>query len=171
MSWANSNHLIFSGVGLDLEVDIHTLEEFQKHEWWLLLESILSRNSEKLKQAKKDLHKLVDMIKQDGLYVQTYILPFIIDERKEHSTLLQVLEVSSQFPKTSASIFRQIMSIDLLQRMTGIVDVPEVDVEAPMLYTTMFPDGLGFLDSYAVDLTAIGEQKRTEFDINICQQL
>ncbi len=69
-------------------------------------------------------------IKSDGYRAESYIFPFIYDERQASSTVLE--------------------------RLLGLVDVPSVDVEVPMLYTSGLPFGIGFLKSYGAGLPAVG---------------
>jgi hypothetical protein len=122
-SWIGQYNLSVLGLGFDLEADWRNLQEINESKWVLLLESVVSRfKLDALNYAKKVYEGLANQIKSDGYQVQTYTMPLIYDERKIGSTLLE--------------------------RLTGFVDVQNVDTEAPMLYTTLFPYGLGVLQSY-----------------------
>jgi hypothetical protein len=63
--------------------------------------------------------------------VESYIFPFIYDERRANSQLLELL--------------------------LGLVDVTAVDNEIPLLYTSGLPLGLGFLKSYGKGLKSVGK--------------
>jgi len=124
MNWTKTYDLEWSSFGLDLEVDMRNEEEFQNDQWIILMESVFSRNMEALELARSELYSLVDLIHSYGYPVQTYIIPFILDERKINSTILQ--------------------------RLIGAVDIHGnlIDMEVPMLYSSAFPDGLGLMESY-----------------------
>lgn len=71
-------------------------------------------------------------IKADGYRAESYIFPFIYDERETHGQMLELL--------------------------LGLVDVKSVDVEVPMLYTSGLPLGIGFLKAYGTGLSAVGKK-------------
>jgi hypothetical protein len=121
--WINKYNLKIEGIGFDLELDWRNIQEIMNNQWLLLIESIITRfKVNELQYAKNIFNNLIEQIHKDGYIVEGYTLPYIYDERKMNSTLFQ--------------------------RITGIVDLPNVDVEAPMLYSSLFPFGLGFLKSY-----------------------
>lgn len=74
---------------------------------------------------------LANQIRSDGYRVESYIFPFIYDERRANSQLLELL--------------------------FGLVDVTAVDDEIPLLYTSGLPLGLGFLKSYGKGLKSVGK--------------
>ena len=130
-AWTAEHGLQWAGVGLDIELDI------QEAQWLLtdrrrLLPVIARRLFDlgRLHRAQREYCALVGRIRADGYRVDSYILPFILDERRVGSTLLQ--------------------------RVGGLVDVP-ADREVPMLYTSFLrPRGPGFLWSYGPEVQAIG---------------
>ncbi|HEX8698525.1 MAG TPA: hypothetical protein VF815_06800 [Myxococcaceae bacterium] len=128
--WTAEHGLRWDGVGLDIEPDIH---EFQQ----LLsgglrrLPALLPRlkRGEQLRQAQAAYAALVARIRADGYRVDTYQLPFIVDERQAGSTLLQ--------------------------RLVGVVDLP-ADREVLMLYSSFLrPHGAGALCSYGAQARSI----------------
>jgi len=132
--WTRKYQLKWAGFGLDLEGDFRNLVEIQQGRWDLLIESLIYRfTPERLEKARQTYESLVHDAKLNGWIVSSYTLPIIYDERAENTTLIQ--------------------------RITGIVDVREgIDFEAPMLYSTLFPYGLGVLASYSdhIDAVAVG---------------
>ncbi len=79
------------------------------------------------------MYEFVNLQQQNGWQVESYIIPFIWEERSVGSTVFQ--------------------------RTSGIIDVSNVNLEIPMLYSSIFPDGIGYLSSYAnqSQTKAIGE--------------
>lgn len=73
----------------------------------------------------------MNQIRADGYKVESYIFPFIYDERRANSQLLELL--------------------------LGLVDVTTVDTEVPLLYTSGLPLGIGFLKSYGKGLKSVGK--------------
>lgn len=77
------------------------MQEINNSQWWLLLESVISRfNVDKLKYAKyvvivvifySQYENLAKSVQEDGYHVLSFTMPFIYDERKEGSTLVQRL--------------------------------------------------------------------------------
>jgi hypothetical protein len=101
-------------------------------EKWHVLAYMLrqSFNWKVFRSARRIYRYLIDEIHTDGYRVDIYQFPLIIDERKAESTLLQ--------------------------RATGIIDLP-ADREVLMLYSSFArPHGAGFLWSYAPEAKAIG---------------
>ena len=130
-TWTAEYDLSWVGVGLDIEPDMRELNRLAR-ERWRYLPHIVRRfmNRKGLRQARAAYQGLVDQIHLDGFQVECYQLPFIEDERKAHSSLLQ--------------------------RLMGIVDI-RVDKEIWMLYSSMFrPNGAGVIASYAPSAQAIG---------------
>jgi len=130
-AWTEENGLTWTGVGLDIEPDIQEFSEFEGRRWRAvpkLLPRLLERK--KLLEAREIYCTLINQIHSDGYRVESYQFPFIADERKAGSTLLQ--------------------------RISGIVDIP-VDREVWMLYTSFNrTNGTGQLASYAPEAQAIG---------------
>lgn len=122
--WIQQNNLSVMSIGFDIELDMQNVIEFKNHSYLLLLESVVKRfGEERLQKGRAAIQKLAKQVKDDGYLLQTYVLPIIYDERIANSTFIQ--------------------------RLLGTVDLVDyVDVEAPMLYSTMFPYGLGIVASY-----------------------
>jgi len=130
-AWSNTHHLTWDGVGLDIEPDIRELQRLITDKWltaWFMLRR--SFNWRLFRSARRIYHNLIEEIHADGYRVDVYQFPFIVDERKAESTLLQ--------------------------RATGIVDLP-ADREVLMLYSSFArPHGAGFLWGYASEAQSIG---------------
>ncbi|HLZ07616.1 MAG TPA: hypothetical protein VKT80_03445, partial [Chloroflexota bacterium] len=87
------------------------------------------RDVEALDRANEQYRALVGQMRADGYRVDSYVIPFFADGRSVGS--------------------------NLLQRLTGLVDVP-VEREIPMLYTSFVrPRGVAILWSYGRDAPAI----------------
>jgi hypothetical protein len=129
-AWTEKNGLLWAGVGLDIEPDICDFSEIASRRW-RSLPQIFKRSMERkrLREAKSLYRSLVNQIHSDGYTIESYQFPIIDDERTAGSTLLQ--------------------------RISGLVDIP-VDREVWMLYSSFVrPDGAGFLASYAPQAQAI----------------
>jgi hypothetical protein len=129
--WTAVHGLRWDGVGLDIEPDIHELQRLLAERWRQVL-SLLRRlrRGERLRQARAAYGALIARIRADGYRVDTYQLPFIVDERQTGSTLLQ--------------------------RMLGVVDLP-ADREVLMLYSSFVrPHGVGVLTAYGPHARSIG---------------
>lgn len=128
--WSEENGLLWAGVGLDIEPDIRDFSGISTRQWSLL--PILFRRfleRKQLQEARLTYQALVNQIHSDGYSAESYQFPIIADERKAGSTLLQ--------------------------RISGLVDIP-VDREVWMLYTSFArPNGPGLLASYAPEAQAI----------------
>ncbi len=129
--WSQENQLHWSGVGIDIEPHWHEVRALFKREWQIVkkgIDRLLRPN--RFREAHEAYLRLFSTIHQDGFSIDTYILPFIIDERRSRSRVLQLL--------------------------FGLVDLP-ADREVLMLYSSLFrPHGLGILGSYAKDAQSIG---------------
>jgi len=130
-AWTDKNDLVWSGIGLDIEPDINQMTEAYSKPSGVLkraLKRYLSKDA--LKQASLGYRKLAVNIKDDGYFLEAYHFPFILDDRKAGSTVVQ--------------------------RLGGLVDVP-VDREVLMLYSSLYqPLGNKILWSYAAEAQAIG---------------
>jgi hypothetical protein len=130
-AWTAEHALRWDGVGLDIEPDIHDLQRLLKSRW-RLLPALLPRlaRGARLREARAAYGTLVDRIRADGHRVDSYQLPFIVDERRAGSTLLQ--------------------------RLLGVLDLP-VDREVLMLYSSFVrPHGPGVLCSYGPRARSVG---------------
>ena len=122
-AWTATHALRWDGVGLDIEPDIQDMTRALQSRW-RLLPALLPRLARggRLREARAAYTALVERARADGFRVDSYQLPFIVDERQAGSTLLQ--------------------------RLTGVLDV-RVDREVLMLYTSLLrPHGPGVLASY-----------------------
>jgi hypothetical protein len=131
ISWSARNGLEWSRVGLDIEPDIQLIQEVLRDRrtgWKKLLPKLL--NGARVKKASADYQNLVARIRSDGFYVESYQIPFILDERKAGSSIMQ--------------------------RLAGLVDL-DVDCEVLMLYSSfMRPYGAGLICEYGSGARGIG---------------
>ena len=130
--WARSKKLRFDGVGLDVEIPLrHTLDLLERGPR-AAAERVLGRRSRAaIARAVLQYSRLVAEIRGDGFRVETYQYPWILDERRARSSLLQ--------------------------RSLGFVDVG-ADLEVPMLYESLAPApwGAAMIDAYGPECQAIG---------------
>ncbi len=129
--WTVDQGLQWEAIGLDIEPDFNQLHGVMRSTWKLApLFLRRSVNFRSLRRARSLYKQLVARIHSDGYRVDSYQLPFIVDDRKAHSAFIQ--------------------------RATGIVDIP-TDREVLMLYTSFArPYGVGALWSYAPDTDSFG---------------
>jgi len=130
-SWTAVHGLQWNGIGLDIETDIHEMQQLALDRR-RLLPALFRRamNAEALRRAQMAYAALVAQIRADGYRVDSYQMPPIIDEREAGSTLLQ--------------------------RLAGVIDL-DVDREVLMLYSSFYrPRGAGVLWSYAPDAQSVG---------------
>jgi len=128
--WTTEHDLHWDGVGLDIEPDIQEMRQLAGGRW-AVLPALLERtfHGERLRQAQTQYAMLAARIRADGHRVDSYLIPFMVDERQAGSTLLR--------------------------RLAGLVDIP-VDREVLMLYTSFFrPRGPGILWSYGSEAASI----------------
>ena len=122
--WVGLHKLNVHGVGLDLEVDRRELEAVSAGNWSKVKEFIQrDDNLTLVRSAQAAMQAVVSQIRSDGYRVESYIAPFILEERHVKSTL---------------------------QRLTGLVDVPRGS-GIPMLYNSEWPLGHSLLTSYLTD--------------------
>lgn len=129
-SWTEENNLNWDGVRLDIQPDIHEMQRWLV-EKWRTIPYMLKRSFKwkTFRSARRIFRYLINEVHSDGYRVDIYQYPFIIDERKAESTLIQ--------------------------RATGILDLP-ADREVLMLYSSFVrPHGAGFLWSYAPEAQCI----------------
>eukprot|EP00029_Vermamoeba_vermiformis_P013834 TRINITY_DN8765_c0_g1_i1.p1 TRINITY_DN8765_c0_g1~~TRINITY_DN8765_c0_g1_i1.p1 ORF type:complete len:359 (-),score=57.50 TRINITY_DN8765_c0_g1_i1:11-1066(-) len=129
--WTHQYGLKWEAIGLDLEIDFKEITMLANLQFSKFFSEVKYRleHPQVLADAKATYASLVSRIKSDGYRVESYIFPFIYDERKANS--------------------------QLLERLLGLVDVTSVDIEIPMLYTSGLPFGIGFLKSYGSGLPAV----------------
>jgi hypothetical protein len=131
--WTAAHDLKWSGIGLDIEMDINKMrqikEEDQAGEFARTLFNRF-RDKRRVEEARQAYKMLVEQIHADGYLVESYHLPVITDERRASATVLQ--------------------------RTMGLVDV-ETDWEVLMLYSSFVrPNGAGTLWSYAPQADSVG---------------
>jgi hypothetical protein len=109
-TWTTTNGLQWAGVGLDIEPGIQefgSIQNNKSHLAWTLIKRYF--DTERIQRARESYSLLIREIQSQGYPVQTYQFPFLADERRAHSTLLE--------------------------RLAGIVDV-RGDREVLMIYTS-----------------------------------
>jgi hypothetical protein len=130
--WSRENNLSWARIGLDIEPDFRAMQTIKKNRLAGIRQ--LTRTTfqrRRLSRAMRAYQKLVRQIHADGFIVETYQIPLIVDERKARSSVIQ--------------------------RLAGLVDLPEADREVLMLYSSfMRPWGQGILWSYGSQAQAIG---------------
>ena len=132
-AWTVAHDLKWDGVGLDIEPDSNEIALLLTSPSRLIprLFGRLFENDGRVLHGEAAYDALVQRIRADGYRVDSYQLPFIVDERRANSTLLR--------------------------RLAGLALVPSADVEVLMLYSSMYrPAGAALLTSYGRDATAIG---------------
>ena len=110
IKWTADNNLKWEGIGIDLEPDMNDGTLALTHPWklaWKIYKRLYDNKS--LNAGKELYQKLIARMKADGYSVESYLIPYIFEERAR---------------KTSS-----------LQKFLGIVDI-ETDTEIPMLYTS-----------------------------------
>lgn len=130
-TWTDENSLDWTGIGLDIEPDFNQMTDAYFGRL-VAVKNALKRyfSKDTLKKANLAYRQLAVWIKDDGYFLEAYHFPFIVDDRKAHSTVAQ--------------------------RLGGLVDVP-ADREVLMLYSSLFqPMGNRLLWSYAEEAQAIG---------------
>jgi hypothetical protein len=129
--WTQEYGLQWWGLGMDLEPDYNEMAGLMQRRKRLLF-PVLGRFLDRcaLRDANVGYWKLVCQMQSDGYPVDSYHVPFIVDERKAGSTFIQ--------------------------QLAGLIDVP-TNRDVLMLYTSMFrPHGPGILWSYAGEAQSIG---------------
>jgi hypothetical protein len=128
--WTGEHGLVWEQVGLDLEPEAQFYLQLMANPWGLVPRLLRRlRDHQRVARAQAAYAALVDQIHADGWPVENYQFPFIADERRTGSTLLQ--------------------------RLMGLVDVG-TDREVWMQYTSFVgPLGPGILWSYGPESDAI----------------
>lgn len=123
--WARKEGIRFSGIGIDLELDMNDIELFQNNKL-KLLGKVLSRlyGEEEFQHAKAEYRNLIETIRSDGYPIESYYVPFIRYETEKGRTALQ--------------------------QATGFMDL-ETDKDIPMLYTSFMGNPYGTLKVLALD--------------------
>lgn len=128
--WTAAHALRWRAVGLDIEFDMRDLQAAladRRH-----LARVLLRNLFDNRQRRRALaayHALAAQIRADGYPTESYILPFVLDERRAGAALFS--------------------------RLLGLADLP-VDCEIPMLYSSFLrPYGAGVVWSHGRDAHAV----------------
>jgi len=113
-SWTKKYGLRWAAVGLDIEPRIQDFDMVRNGSKWHLAHVLLARYFApgRVRRARDAYVALIGQMQARGYTVETYQFPFIADERKVHSTLLE--------------------------RLAGIVDVRS-NLEALMVYTSFRP--------------------------------
>lgn len=130
-AWSLRHGLHLHGIGLDIEVpEVDAIALTARPLRSLVRLALGRRSRQRVHAALTEYHHLVDRIRQDGLFVETYQFPLVVDERHARSTLLQ--------------------------RIFGFADV-RGDREVLMLYRSVLPKPWGRLlvDAYGADADAI----------------
>jgi hypothetical protein len=131
-AWTAKHGLRWVGIGVDIEPDFGEMQQLLGGERWRLLPRLLFRafDGERVRRAQANYAALLAQMRIDGYAVESYEFPFMVDERRAGSTLLQ--------------------------RTLGLVDV-QADREVLMLYTSFMPGvGPALLWSYAPDARGVG---------------
>lgn len=130
-AWTEAYGLRWEGVGIDVEPDFYEVQQlFGKRRLQML--PVLARRAldrKRIARAQNAYRGLVSQIRADGYRVETFQFPFMVDERKAGSSLIQ--------------------------RLFSLVDL-QADRELLMLYSTFVPGlGAGLLWSYAPEAQGI----------------
>lgn len=109
-TWTAENQLKWEGIGIDLEPDMNDIKLAITHRWkfaWKAYKRLYDNQS--LKDGKAIYERLIATMKADGYTVESYLIPFIYEERVKNTTSAQ--------------------------KLMGIIDI-KTDIEIPMLYTS-----------------------------------
>ena len=132
-TWTAENALHWAGIGLDIEMNIQDLRSLlEQKQTRKFISTTLQRytNKRRVINAKHAYEALVHQIHTDGHLIESYHLPFISEERRANSTVLQ--------------------------RTLGLVNL-EADREVLMLYSSFLrPNGASVLWNYAPEADSVG---------------
>lgn len=129
--WTSGNHLRWSAIGLDIEPNVQEFSAFKQGSKWRIATTLIGRyfDEGRVRRARESYGALIRKMQTRGYSVQTYQFPFMADERRVHSTVLE--------------------------RLFGIVDV-RGDQEALMVYTAFNHRlGSGLVWAYGPDAQEI----------------
>ncbi|MGC3945512.1 MAG: hypothetical protein QM762_13515 [Chryseolinea sp.] len=128
--WSQENDLRWTGIGIDLEANIDDIKLMTTDfpaALWLAYRRLFS--SSRLEKAQSDYQQVLSQIQGDHYEVESYILPFMLDERAAATTSFQ--------------------------KATGMLDLPAT-TEIPMAYSSFFgPNGAAFIPVYGKGLKAL----------------
>ena len=130
-AWTHEHGLRWAAVGIDIEPDIREVARFFASPL-RLVPTIVRRvfDAGRVRRAAAAYRELIAQMHADNYLVESYVIPFIRDERRAGATLLQ--------------------------RLAGLVDLA-TDREVPMLYSSFHrPYGAGLLWNYAAEGPAVG---------------
>jgi len=90
-TWTREFGLRWARVGLDVEPNIQEFVAMSRGNWSRLIVTVVRRclDSGSVSRARKAYAGLIRQIQAAGYPVETYQFPFLADERKVHSTLLE----------------------------------------------------------------------------------
>lgn len=113
-NWTQAYGLHWAAIGLDIEPKVQDFDAIRYGSKWRVARILVARYfvGGHVQRARESYNRLIRRMQAGGYTVETYQFPFIADERKVHSTLLE--------------------------RLSGIVDV-RGDREALMVYTSFHP--------------------------------
>ncbi len=135
--WTSVNSLKWDGIGIDIEPDIRNREYDNPSitSFVLIFLKNMITGRKNIRDAQKRYDYLIKEMKNDDYLVESYLMPFVLDDRKVGSTTLQSL--------------------------AGIINM-HVDREVPMLYTSRFPMRTpAILKSYLHDATRLSNNTDT----------
>lgn len=109
-AWTAENNLKWEGIGIDLELDINDAKLAISHPLQLAWKAYKRLyDDQSIEEGKEVYQRLVSTMKNDGYTVESYLIPFIYEERAKKTTSAQ--------------------------KLMGIIDI-KTDIEIPMLYTS-----------------------------------
>jgi len=132
LAWTAEHDLVWDGVGLDIEPHSDEVKLLFSDPLRLFPDMLgrLFEDESRLRHGEAAFDALVRRIRADGYRIESYQLPFIVDERLAKSTLFR--------------------------RLSGLAQV-SADVEVLMLYSSMYrPFGPALIESYGPEAGAIG---------------
>jgi hypothetical protein len=106
--WTADSGLRWSGVGLDIEPNVQEFTSIAR-----AASAALKRllDTATVTRARTAYEAFIARIEAAGYHVETYQFPFIADERKVRSTLLErlfgIVDVRAPIPRSSGSTVRQ----------------------------------------------------------------
>lgn len=123
--WAEKNGITFSGIGIDLELDMNDMQLYKTNKLKLFgkLVGRLYAKDEFL-ASKKQYEKLIETMRKDGCKVESYYIPVIKYETAKGQTAIQ--------------------------QVSKFMDL-QTDKDIPMLYTSMMGEPYGTLKLLAID--------------------
>ena len=131
LAWTKQRGLQWAGIGVDIEPDITEIQQLLTHKF-RLIRTVLKRGCGKKRhsEARAAYHALIARMRADGYPVHSYEFPFMVDDQRAGSTLLQ--------------------------RIFGVTDVPS-DQRVLMIYSSFFrPYGSAVLCNYAQEVDSVG---------------